>query len=152
MLTHAQTKTAYALLARADAAFAAGDWPLGSVRLWEAYDAAITAVGAARGMPCRTDADINRLLAELANAEWDDEAGTIATAVRTREMRLDFANLHKLLDYYSDADNKYMSLMSAFSVAQRFRDAPERDGPEDYEVEIFHPRMSRIIDDLIALA
>ena len=152
MLTHAQTKTAYALLAQADAAFAAGDWPLGSVRLWEAYDAAITAVGAARGMPSRNDADIKRLLAKLANAEWDDDAGTIATAVRTRGMRYDFDNLHKLLDHYSDADNKYMSLTAAFSVAQRFRDAPARGGPEDYEVDIFHPEMTRIIDNLIALA
>ena len=152
MLTHAQTKTAYALLAQADAAFAAGDWPLGSVRLWEAYDAAITAVGAARGMPCRNDADIDRLLAELANAEWDDDAGMIAAIARTRGMSTTFANLPKYLEQFSDADNKYVSLTSAFSVAQRFRDAPERDGPEDYEVEIFHPRMSRIIADLIALA
>ena len=152
MLTHAQTKTAYALLAQADAAFAAGDWPLGSVRLWEAYDAAITAVGKARGMPCRNDADINRLLAELANAEWDEDAGTIATAARTRRMSKTFANLPKFLEQFSDADNKYMSLMSAFSVAQRFRDAPARGGPEDYEVDIFHPEMTRIIDNLLALA
>ena len=152
MLTHAQTKTAYALLEQADAAFTAGDWPLGSVRIWEAYAAVITAIGEARGMPCRKDADIRRLLAELANAEWDDEAGTLATMARTRGMRTDFGNLHKMLEHYSDADNKYMSLTSALSVAQRFRDAPARGGPEDYEVEIFHPEMPRILADLIALA
>ena len=152
MLTHAQTKTAYALLAQADAAFAAGDWPLGSVRLWEAYDAAITAVGAARGMPCRNDADINRLLAKLANAEWDEDAGTIASITRTRGMSKTFANLPKYLEQFSDADNKYMSLTAAFSVAQRFRDAPARGGLKDYQVEIFHPEMTRIIDNLLALA
>ena len=152
MLTHAQTKTAYALLAQADAAFAAGDWPLGSVRLWEAYDAAITAVGAARGMPCRNDAEINLLLAKLANAEWDDGAGTLATLVRTRGMSTTFANLPKYLAQFSDADAKYFSLDSGLGMAQRFRDAPARGGPEDYEVECLAPEMPRIIDDLLALA
>lgn len=151
MLTHAQTKNAYALLAQADAAFAAGDWPLGSVRLWEAYDAAITAVGEARGMPCRNDADINRLLAELANAEWDDDAGMIAAIVRTRGMSKTFANLPKYLEQFSDADNKYFSLDNGLGLAQRFRDAPARGGPEDYEVECLVPEMPRIIDDLLAL-
>ena len=152
MLTHAQTKTAYALLAQADAAFAAGDWPLGSVRLWEAYDAAITAVGKARGMPCRNDADIKRLLAELANAEWDDDAGTIATVVRTRGMSTTFANIPKFLEQFSDADDKYMSLTNGLGLAQRFRDAPARGGPEDYEVECLAPEMPRTIDELVALA
>lgn len=152
MLTNEQTKTAHALLAQADADFAAGDWPQGSVRLWEAYAAVITAIGAARGMPCRKDADIRRLLAELANAEWDDDAGTLATLVRTRGMRTDFSNRYKILDHYSAADNKYRSLYAAFGVARRFRDAPARGGPEDYQVECLAPEMPRIIDELIAAA
>lgn len=152
MLTHAQTKTAYALLEQADAAFDAGDWPLGSVRIWEAYAAVITAIGEARGMPCRKDADIRRLLAELANAEWDDEAGTLAAMARTRGMRTNLANIPEYLAQFSDTDDKYFSLTNGLGLAQRFRDAPARGGPEDYEVEIFHPEMPRILADLIALA
>ena len=151
MLTHAQTKTAYALLEQADAAFDAGDWPLGSVRIWEAYAAVITAIGEARGMPCRKDADIRRLLAELANAEWDDEAGTLATMVRTRGMRTNLANIPEYLAQFSATDDKYFLLDNGLGLAQRFRDAPERGGPEDYEVECLAPEMPVIIDELIAL-
>ena len=151
MLTNEQTKTAHALLAQADADFASGDWPQGAVRLWEAYAAVITAIGAARGMPCRKDADIRRLLAELANAEWDDDADTLAAMVRTRGMRTNLVNIPQYLAQFSDADDKYFSLDSGLGLAQRFRDAPARGGPEDYEVECLAPEMPRIVDQLIAL-
>ena len=116
MLTHAQTKTAYALLAQADAAFAAGDWPLASARLWDAFADTIGAIARQRGMPCANDADIRRILRELATPE-----------------------------------RNYHSLAAAFAVATRFRDAPARGGPEDYEVECFAPEMPLIIAEFADL-
>lgn len=154
MLTHEQTKTAYDLLAQADAAFDAGDEVLGSRKLWEAFADTMNAIARKRGLPpWRDDDDIRRLLAGLAHAEWDADAGTIATIVRTQGMPIhDFDAIHKILAEFSDSDRKYQSLVAAFSVARMFREAPARGGPEDYEVEIFRPEMPRIIAEIAALA
>lgn len=117
MLTHEQTKTAYQLLDQADAAFADGDWPLGSTKLWEAFANAVFAIARARDLPCNDDGDIPRVLEQLA-----------------------------------DTDQENYSMMLRLSTAQRFRDAPSRGGPEDYEVECLAPEIPRMIDELIALA
>ena len=154
MLTHEQTKTAYELLDQADAAFDAGDEILGSRKLWEAFADTMDTIARKLGLPpCRDDYAIQRLLAELAHAEWDADAGTIATIVRTQGMPIrDFDEIHKMLAEFSDADRKYQSLVAAFSVARRFREAPARGGPEDYEVEIFRPEMPCIIAEIAAMA
>lgn len=117
MLTHEQTETAYRLLEQADAAFAAGDWPLGSTKLWEAFADAVFVIARDRGLTCDDDSDIPRVLEQLANTEQEN-----------------------------------YSMMLRLSTAQRFRDAPTRGGPEDYEVECLAPEIPRIIDELIALA
>jgi len=117
MLTHEQTKTAYQLLDQADAAFVAGEWTLGSTKLWEAFANAVFTIAQARGLQCNDDSDIPRVLGQMANTEQE----------------------------------KY-SMMLRLSTAQRFRDAPTRGGPEDYEVECLAPEIPRMIDELIALA
>lgn len=117
MLTHEQTKTAYELLAQAGAAFTAGDWPLGSTKLWDAFADAVFIIAQARGLTYNDDSDIPLVLEQLANTEQEN-----------------------------------YSMMLRLSTAQRFRDAPARGGPEDYEVECLAPEVPRIIDELIALA
>ncbi len=117
MLTHEQTKTAYDLLNQADVAFAAGDWPLGSMKLWEAFANAVTTIAVAKGLPCNDDSAIPWVLEQL-----------------------------------SDTEQESYSMMLRLSTAQRFRDAPARGGPEDYEVECLGPEIPRMIDELIALA
>ena len=81
MLTHEQTKTAYELLAQADAAFDAGDEVLGAQRLWDAFAATIGTIARQRSMPCRDDDDMRLILKELAT----DESGyqTLLTSFYT---------------------------------------------------------------------
>jgi len=70
MLTHEQTKFAYALLDQADAAFAAGDEMLGAQRLWDSFAATMDAIAHKKGLPpCQDDDGIRRLLQELSTHE-----------------------------------------------------------------------------------
>lgn len=84
---------------------------------------------------------------------WEAYADTISAIANDRD--LPCANDDDILRVLADLatpDRDYLSLRVAFSTAQRFRDAPQRDGPEDYEVECLAPEIPRIVDELIALA
>ena len=87
MLTHEQTKTAYELLAQADAAFGAGDLPLGASHLWDAYADTINTIAQQRGVPCRDDDDIRLILKELAADESEHQSllTSFYTATRFRD-------------------------------------------------------------------
>ena len=87
MLTQEQTKSAHALLDQADAAFAAGDRPLGASQLWGAYAATINAIARQRGAVCDDDDDMRRLLKEMAadESEHQNLLTSFYTATRFRD-------------------------------------------------------------------
>ena len=87
MLTRHQAQPAYDSLARADAAFAAGNELLGAQKLWDAFAAMMDCVADKRGFPpCHSDDDIRRVLQELATPERDyySQLLSFSTAERFR--------------------------------------------------------------------
>ena len=86
MLTREQTKTAYELLAQADAAFGFGDQLLGSQKLWDAFAETVSCIALAHGLPCRDDDDILRILEKLAKGE-DDYLSLVVDFYTARRFR-----------------------------------------------------------------
>ena len=74
MVTKDRTPVIQALFAASDRAFDAGDNKLGSLKLWEAAECALSIVAESRGWPCQTVADHFNILERLAaeNGENDD--------------------------------------------------------------------------------
>lgn len=68
MVTKDRTQAVQALLQASDQAFDAGDSKLGSLKLWEAAECALSIVADGRGWPCQTVEDHFAILKQL-NAE-----------------------------------------------------------------------------------
>lgn len=84
---------------------------------------------------------------------WEAFADAVSAAAQVRGLPCKNDNdILQVLSVLATPDRDYLNLRVAFSTAQRFRDAPARGGPEDYEVECLAPEIPRIVDELIALA
>ena len=92
---------------------------------------------------------------ELLGAQklWDAYADAVSAAAQIRGLPCnDDDDILHVLSALATPERDYQSLRVGFSTAHRFREAPARGGPEDYEVECLAPEIPRIVDELIALA
>ena len=123
MVTKDRTNAIAALLKASDRAFEAGDNKLGSLRLWEAAECALSIVGESRGLPYSTEDDHFDLL-ELLMAETG---------------RRD--------DIYDGYD-----LISGYMTAGFIQNNAEYDFMEDYLLESSRRSVRRFIKELLPFA
>ena len=71
MLTHLLPESTRDLLDRADVAFLNGNWPKGSLLLWQAYADTVGTIAIEYSMPYASDDDIHSVLQRAAMPEMD---------------------------------------------------------------------------------
>ena len=120
MVTKDRTHAIEALLKASDRAFEAGDTKLGSLKLWEAAECALSIVGESRGLPYSTEDDHFDLL-ELLMAETG---------------RRD--------DIYDSYD-----LISGYLVAGYIQNNADFDFMEGYELEGSRRSVRQFINELL---
>ena len=123
MMTKDHPLAIQAFLQASDRAFDAGDNTIGSLKLWEAAECALSMAAAKLGRPCQTEDDHFDLL-ELLMAESG-----------TREDR-----------------NDGYDLVSGYLVAGYFQNNADYDFMEGYELEGSRHSARRFIDELVSFA